>query len=128
MAELDQKAKDMYRKRILELARNPHNYGELECPITNEFKQENFLCGDGIDVQLNVKDGVVQDIKFKGQGCALCTASASLVTDKVKKMKVDDVKNLGDKDILDILKIPVTPGRMDCAMITLEAIKNALKK
>jgi len=51
-----------------------------------------------------------------------------LNSDKVKKMKVDDVKNLSDKDILEILKIPVTPGRMDCAMITLEAIKNALKK
>ena len=79
-------------------------------------------------MQLNVKDGIVEDVKFKGQGCALCTASASLVTDKVKKMKADDVKNLSDKDILEILNIPVTPGRMDCAMITLEAIKNALKK
>ena len=128
MTEPDKKAQDMYRKQILELAKNPHNYGKLESPITHEFKQENFLCGDGVYVQLNVKEGIVEEVKFKGQGCALCTASASLVTDKVKKMKVEEVKNLSDKDILEILNIPVTPGRMDCAMITLEAIKNALKK
>ena len=128
MAELSKKAQDMYRKQILELARSPHNYGDLESPITHKFKQENFLCGDGIEVQLNIKDGIVQEVKFKGQGCALCTASASLVTDKVKSMEVKDVENLGEKDILNILNIPVTPGRMDCAMITLKAIKNALKK
>ena len=128
MAELDKKAQDMYRKQILELARDPHNYGKMESPITHEFKQENFLCGDGINVQLNVENGIIQDIKFQGQGCALCTASASLITDKVKSMETKDVENIGKEDVLEILNIPVTPGRMDCAIMTLEAIKNALKK
>ena len=128
MAELDKKAQDMYRKQILELARNPHNYGDLESPMTHEFKQENFLCGDGVKVQLNVKEGIVKEVKFKGQGCALCTASASLITDKVKSMETKDVENIGKEDVLEILNIPVTPGRMDCAIMTLEAIKNALKK
>ncbi|MFC1710762.1 iron-sulfur cluster assembly scaffold protein [Nanoarchaeota archaeon] len=128
MDEKERKAAEMYRDKILDLAKNPHNFGLMEQKPTNEHHEENFLCGDGITVQLLVDDGVVQDVKFSGVGCALCTASASLITDKVKLMKTEEINSLGSKDMVDILKIPITPGRMDCAMITLTAIKNALKK
>src|SRR3989344_248294 len=105
---------DMYKEHILELYRSPSNFGILE-NVSHEATEYNSLCGDEITVQLFVEGGVVKDVKFSGSGCVISMVSSSLLTDKIKGMKVSDVKELGKKDMIKLLKINVNQGRIKCA-------------
>jgi len=117
---------DMYKEHILELYKNPSNYGILKTP-THKKTEYNSICGDEITIQLFVKDGVVKDAKFNGSGCVISMVSSSLLTDKIKGMKVKDIKILKGEEVLDLLKIKLNPGRVKCALLSLDAVKGALK-
>lgn len=76
--------RELYQQVILDHNKNPRNFGKLECA---NRQQEGFnpLCGDHLYVYLQVNDdGVIEDIRFEGSGCAISKASASLMTDAVK--------------------------------------------
>ena len=117
---------DMYKEHILELYRSPSNFGILE-NVSHEATEYNSLCGDEITVQLFVEGGVVKDVKFSGSGCVISMVSSSLLTDKIKGMKVSDVKKLTRDDLLKMLKVKITPVRIKCVLLSLEATKKALK-
>ena len=121
--------KEMYKEQILELYKNPLNFGVLESPdiIVEEF---NPLCGDKITLSLilSKNNNIVKDIKFQGKGCAISIASASLITELVKNKRVEDILKLNLKDIELLLKIKISPARVKCATLALDAIKNELNK
>lgn len=116
----------MYREHILELYKNPQNFGEIEKP-SHEHTEYNSNCGDEITVQIKEKDGNVEDVKYHGSGCAISMASASLLTNKMKGMSIEDVKKLKKDDVLELLGIKVNPARMKCALLGLNAVHNSLK-
>jgi nitrogen fixation NifU-like protein len=71
--------RELYQEVILDHNKNPRNFRKMEDP--DGFAHgNNPLCGDQIDVYLRIKDGVVDDVSFDGAGCAICTASASMMT------------------------------------------------
>ncbi len=115
-----------YKKHIIELWKNPKNFGTIKSP-THELTEHNSICGDEITVQIIVKDGEITDAKFSGSGCVLSVVSASLLTDKLKGMEIEDVKKLGQDDIKKLLKTKIHLSRMKCALLPLEATKKALK-
>ncbi len=117
----------MYKDFILDLYKNPMNFGSL-VNATNRSHVYNPLCGDQIVIDLLVENNKIKDIKFKGQGCAISMASASLLTDKVKNMNVEEVKRLNKDDILKLLEIPISAGRLKCALLSLDGVKGALEK
>ncbi len=116
---------DMYREHILELYRSPSNFGTLKNP-SHESTEYNSVCGDEITIQLLIKNSVVKDTKFSGSGCVISMVSASLLTDKIKGMSPEDVKELSRGDILELLKIKISPARIKCALLPLEATRKAL--
>tara|TARA_Y100000034_G_scaffold136308_1_gene212111 strand:- start:4674 stop:5048 length:375 start_codon:yes stop_codon:yes gene_type:complete len=120
-------SREMYKEHILDLYKNPLNYGELK-NCTNKERKMNPLCGDDMTVQLIIKNDIVKDIKFLGKGCALSIASASLITETVKGMKVEDVKKLSKDDIIDLLEIKVGPVRIKCVLLFLEILHNAVNQ
>ena len=75
--------RELYQQVIIEHNKKPRNYGDLE-PCTHHAHGLNPLCGDDIQVQVVVQDGIVRDIRFTGQGCAISKASSSLMTVQVK--------------------------------------------
>jgi nitrogen fixation NifU-like protein len=89
MSSLD----DLYREIILDHYRTPRNRGELEPPAVR-VEGFNPLCGDEIVVYLDVRDGVVTEIKLTGQGCSISQASSSLMSAAVKGKSVDDARNV----------------------------------
>lgn len=117
---------DIYREYILDLYKNPLNKGFIDNP-TNEFEKNNPLCGDEIKIQLIVKDNKIENVKFNGIGCAISMASISLLTDKLKNLSVEEAKNLNKDDILEMIKIPLSPVRIKCALLSLDVLRGALE-
>ena len=83
--------RELYQEVILDHNKRPRNRGRLEAP-TSEAEGHNPLCGDQVHVTLLTKDGRVEDIAFEGQGCAISTASASLMTEAVKGKTTEEAE------------------------------------
>jgi nitrogen fixation NifU-like protein len=85
---------DLYREIILDHYRNPRNRGELPVPPAHRVEGFNPLCGDEIVVYLDVRDGVVEDIRIGGQGCSISQSAASMMSSAVKGRTVEEVREL----------------------------------
>ena len=115
---------DFYRDYILDHYRNPRDFGTLEHADV-EAEDLNPLCGDQIRMQLELDDGVVKDVRFSGKGCAISQASASMLTETVKGMKLSDVAKLRKEVVLENVGIGISPTRMKCAMLGLRVLRSA---
>lgn len=115
-----------YQDIILDHYRDPQNYGTVQ-EVTHSFELRNLSCGDHITVYLRVVDGAVEEVGFEGSGCAISTAASSMVTEKITGMSVNRILALTKDDVLELLGIEISPARLKCALLSLEAIRNALK-
>ena len=113
----------MYREQLIDLYQNPLNHGELD-PHTWSYEEDNPLCGDviRIDVRLG-DDGKVEEIAWSGDGCAVSQASASLLTEEIKGLTVEQIKEYDKQELLDLLGIPLSMMRVKCALLSLKVLK-----
>jgi len=86
----------------------------------------NTLCGDEIEVYLDVSDDIVKSIKFVAEGCAISIASASMLSTELVGKSLSEISELDEKFPVEILGVQLTPSRMKCAHLSLEAIQQAL--
>jgi nitrogen fixation NifU-like protein len=86
-------SKQLYQEIILDHNKKPRNFGKL-ADATHHSEGLNPLCGDHIWLTLKVSDGTIETIAFEGQSCAICKASASLMTTNVKGKRVQDAETL----------------------------------
>lgn len=138
--------RDLYQEIILDHSRAPRNFGP--CPhCQRDARGNNPLCGDKITVHASVKDGVIDDVRFEGSGCAISTASASVMTDTVKGMTRAEADKLfarfhaaltqpeepGADDMDALGKLAVFAGvrefpmRVKCATLAWHTLKAALE-
>lgn len=118
---------DMYAEEILDHYRNPKNFGKLQDPDM-KFRELNPLCGDEYEFQIKLADGLVKEIKFNGDGCAISMASASMLTEFAKGKKISDLKKLSPDDVFKLLRVTVSPARMKCALLPLSILKGCIEK
>lgn len=87
---------DMYKQIILEHYKSPRNRGHLEHPTVHQAGH-NPSCGDELELELLVEDGIVKDARFDGHGCAISQASASLMTQAIKGKSLEESLDLARK-------------------------------
>lgn len=117
---------DIYSEIILDHYQNPHHVGEL-VNHTVRAVEHNPLCGDNIQLDLVIKNGVVNDLAFVGDGCAISQAAMSLLMDEIKGKKVSTLKKMLPANVYDLLHVTISSGRVKCALLGFTALKNALK-
>jgi nitrogen fixation NifU-like protein len=133
---------DLYRDVILDHNRRPRNFGPLEAPQA-VAEGVNPLCGDRLTLRLNLADDRIENIRFEGQGCAISTASASLMTeavkgktrrealalfDRVHRLLTDDEAGAEDLGKLAALSgVREYPARVKCASLCWHTLASALK-
>lgn len=114
---------DLYREVILDHYKNPRNHGVLD-PNDFTYEDENPLCGDKLRIDVRLDDNqVVKEVAFSGRGCAISQASASLLTEDIKGKTLDEIKQIGKEEILDMLGIELGPVRLKCALLSLKVLK-----
>lgn len=116
---------DLFAENILDHYRNPQHYGQLE-DATITLEDSNPLCGDKILIMLRINDGIIEDAKFTGEGCAISQASASMLLGEIIGKPSAELKVLPNEYIYDLLGVPLSPARVKCALLSLSALKKAL--
>jgi nitrogen fixation NifU-like protein len=139
--------RDLYQEVILEHARKPRNFRKIDSSGARRAEGYNRLCGDRLNVYVLVEDGVVQDVSFEGSGCAISTASASMMTQSLKGKTESEAEALferfhhlvtvGDDDAADteqLGKLEIFagvrefPARVKCASLAWHTMHAALQK
>ena len=115
---------DLYRELILDHYKHPHNHGTLD-PRDFTYEDENPLCGDKIRIDVRLDENQrVKEVAFIGKGCAISQASASLLTEEIMGKTLDEIKQIGKDDILEMLGgIQLGPTRLKCALLSLKVLK-----
>lgn len=134
----------LYQELILDHYRRPRNKGALTT-ATSKASLRNPLCGDEVDVQVEMRDGRVGDVRFGGHGCSISQASASMMTELVKGRTPEEVHALGERfaamirgdaeaatdkllgQARALAGVARFPTRVRCAMIAWEAMARAVK-
>jgi nitrogen fixation NifU-like protein len=114
-----------YSKAVLDHYENPRNVGKMEIDDTIGTGMVGApACGDVMKLQIKVKDGIIQDAKFKTYGCGSAIASSSLVTEWVKGKTLDAAMEIKNSQIAEELALP--PVKIHCSILAEDAIKAAV--
>jgi nitrogen fixation NifU-like protein len=114
---------DLYRDIILDAYKNPRNRGHIDMPDVT-YEDENPLCGDMVRIDLRIREGIIEDAKFSGHGCAISQASAELLLERIKGQPLAAVPELTREDVFDELGVEhLTSSRVKCAMLPLKVLK-----
>ena len=116
----------IYGDIILDHYQFPRNNKKLENP-THTVHVSNPLCGDELDMESIIQDGIVREIGFHGQGCAICIASASLLSEYATSKPVSELANLTPEDVLKLINVELSPNRMKCGLLAWEGLIKLMK-
>jgi nitrogen fixation NifU-like protein len=135
-------AEQLYQEMVVEHKRAPRHFGTLPAP-THEARGHNPQCGDDVDVQLRLEDGRIADIAFHGQGCAICIASASMMTEAVIGRDIETARALQQRfravltgqaepeganlgKLVSLAGVSRYPSRIKCALLGWHALMHAI--
>jgi nitrogen fixation NifU-like protein len=115
----------MYSEKVLNHFKNPRNVGEIE-DADAEGSVGNPVCGDMMTIYLKVKDGKIDDIKFKTFGCGAAIATSSITTELAKGKTLEEALKLTKQDVADALE-GLPPIKMHCSNLAADALHEAIK-
>lgn len=110
---------------VVEHYRRPRNQRRLSAP-THVHEGTNPLCGDRLRIEVEVRDGRVADAAFQASACAIATASASLLTERVRGDTLPAIAALGEEEVIAALGAGIPAPRRSCATLPLRVLREAL--
>lgn len=117
---------DIYEEHVLDHYEDPYHRGPCQHP-THAEEGNNPLCGDRIEVQLRLdSEGKVQEAWFDGEGCVISQASASMLTEKIEGMDLEQIKQFSAAAMLDLFGPKLTPNRQKCCLLSWRVMQRAL--
>jgi len=135
--------RDLYQQVILDHSKKPKNFRIIE-HCSHHATGQNPLCGDQLVIFLQMEKNIISDISFKGDGCAISKASASIMTETIKGKTKEEALSIfklfhnlvttGEEDSADLGKLKVMAGvhkypvRVKCASLCWHTLKNALEE
>lgn len=136
---------DLYRRVIMDHYQRPRNRGRIEDNAVT-IDMNNPTCGDRISLQLRVEDGKIEEAKFIGEGCSISQASASMMTEAIKGLSLEEALRLADlfsammqgeevdteqfplEDIEALQGVAKFPARIKCATLAWKALEKGVKQ
>lgn len=136
---------ELYRMVIMDHYKNPHNKGLLNKAGYQQIHLNNPSCGDDMTVEVNIKDGIIQDVRQDGRGCSICCSSASVMSELLKGKSIEEAMDLIGKFYEIVTGVEVVeedkleealaykgvskfPARVKCATLSWKAIEKAIKE
>ncbi len=116
---------NLYQDNILDHYHNPRHFGLLKNP-THQAEALNPTCGDRLTVSLKIEGATVTAVGFDGEGCAISIASASIFYETLTGTKTTSLLQKEPGEVLQLIGLTISPGRMKCALLALETLKKAL--
>jgi nitrogen fixation protein NifU and related proteins len=123
MSEFDQ----LYREVILDHYKNPRGHGVIE-GADAQAEGQNPLCGDEVAIFVALDGDKIEDVRFRGRGCAISQAATSMLVEMVRGRTVKEVASMPRDELLEEVGIPLTPVRLKCALLGLGVLKVALHR
>ncbi|PAW78827.1 MAG: Fe-S cluster assembly scaffold protein NifU [Verrucomicrobia bacterium Tous-C9LFEB] len=121
----DQKEYTLYNDTVMDHFMNPRNMGDLpEADGVGEVGAA--ACGDIMKISLKIRDGKIEDARFKTFGCGSAIASSSMATELIKGRTIDEIKNFSNQEVVDALG-GLPPVKIHCSVLAEEALKAAIE-
>jgi nitrogen fixation NifU-like protein len=118
---------ELYRENILDHYKSPRSHGVIE-QADAQAEGQNPLCGDEVAISVALDGDTIEDIKFRGRGCAISQAATSMLMEMVKGRSAAEVAEMSRDELLEEVGIPLTPVRLKCALLGLGVLKVALHR
>ena len=117
---------DIYEEHVLDHYEDPYHKGAPEL-VTHQHEGKNPLCGDVIQISLRLDDdGKIQEAWFEGEGCVISQASASMLTEKIEGMTVEEAKDFTANEMLELFGPQLTPNRQKCCLLGWRVMQSAI--
>ena len=117
----------LYREELMEIYKNPAHRGTIQKPSVTVHKK-NAMCGDEIDLVLEVKDNKISDARFDGSACSVSIISSDLLLDFVVGKTLEEASKITKDDLLKLIDLNLTTSRVKCATLVLNALTTAIEK
>lgn len=119
---------DLYSEIILDYYKNPRNKGKLP-DAQGHAIEYNPSCGDVIEVFINFDEsGKAKQVNFDGHGCAISQAATSMLTEELIGKSKEEIEKITNQNVYDMLGVPISSGRVKCALLGLVCAKRAAKQ
>jgi nitrogen fixation protein NifU and related proteins len=122
---LSDRLDELYDDHILDHYESPYHKGRLE-GATCAHSDRNPICGDQVMLQLRLDGDKVSECYFDGKGCAISQAAASILCEAVEGKTLTELRNLQAKEMLSLLKVPLTASRQKCGLLAFKVLKTLL--
>lgn len=117
---------DLYNDHILDHFESPYHKGH--CPgATCRHSDRNPICGDQLSLEVRLGDDQrIEEAWFDGKGCAISQAAASILCEAIEGKTLEQLKEFGARDMLDLIKVPLTASRQKCGLLGFKVLKTML--
>ena len=114
----------VYSEKVMDHFRNPRNVGELENP-DGVGRAGNPICGDVMEMQIRVQNGIIADAKFRTFGCGAAIATSSMATEMVKGKSLEEALTISNKAVAEALD-GLPAAKMHCSSLAEDALRAAI--